>query len=201
MTYMKPQDPPLWQPPSVEAPPFHWLPHLISFLRRRWWTMAVSLAVGVALALAYALTATPRFTAEVDLLFDISRADLLRQQATSRDSLTLNSMLESQVELLQSAGLARKTVERLGLQGDGRFVAARPGPLDYVRSTLVRLRGQPALLTGPGDGVDIAAHQLMSMVKVHRIGQSYVIGISVTSPSAEEAARLANGIAETYLVR
>ena len=86
--------------------------------------------VCVALALAYALTATPRFTAEVDLLFDISRADLLRQQTTSRDSLTLNSMLESQVELLQSAGLARKTVERLGLEGDGRFVSARPGPLD-----------------------------------------------------------------------
>ncbi len=37
------------------------------------------------------------------------------------------------------------------------------------------------------------------MVKVRRIGQSYVIGISVTSPSAEEAAWLANGIAETYL--
>ena len=116
MTYMKPQDPSPRQAPSAEAQPFHWLPHILSFLRRRWLTMAVSLAVCVSLALAYALTATPRFTAEVDLLFDISRADLLRQQTTSHDSLTLNSMLESQVEVLQSAGLARKTVERLGLE-------------------------------------------------------------------------------------
>ena len=161
--------------------------------------MAVSLGICVALALAYALTATPRFTAEVDLLLDISRADLLRQQATSHDSLTLNSMLESQVELLQSAGLARKTVERLGLDGARRFVSVRPGPLDVIRSTLVSLRGQPALRVGPNDQVDLAARQLMNMVKVRRIGQSYVIGISVTSPSAEEAAWLANGIAETYL--
>ena len=149
------------------------------------------------MALAYALTATPRFTAEVDLLFDISRADLLRQQTTARDSLTLNSMLESQVEVLQSAGLARKTVERLGLGGAGGFVSVRASPLDLLRQALVSLRGQPALRSG--DQVDLAAHQLMSMVKVRRIGQSYVIGVSVTSPSAEEAARLANGIAETYL--
>ncbi len=140
------------QPPSAEALPFHWLPYLLSFLRRRWWTMAVSLAVCVAVALAYALTATPRFTAEVDLLFDISRADLLRQQATARDSLTLNSMLESQVELLQSAGLARKTVERLGLDRAGRFVSARPSPLELLRQMLVSLRGQPALRSGDTGG-------------------------------------------------
>ncbi len=197
MTYMKPQEPPHWRP-GVE-PPFHWLPHLLSFLRRRWRTMAISLGVCVGLALAYAFTATPRFTAEVDLLFDIARTDLLRQQTTPHDSLTLNSILESQVELLQSAGLARKTVQRLGLVGDGRFVSARPGPLDLVRSALVRLRGTPAFRAGPLDEVDLAARQLMSMVKVRRIGQTYVIGISVNSPSAEEAARLANGVAATYL--
>jgi succinoglycan biosynthesis transport protein ExoP len=183
----------------MEDPAFHWLPHLLSFLRRRAWTMAVSLGICVALALAYALTATPRFTAEADLLFDISRADLLRQQATSRDSLTLNSMIESQVELLQSAGLARKTVERLGLVGTDRFVSVRPDPLSFIRSTLVSLRGQPTFRSGAIDQVDLAAHQLMNMVKVRRLGQSYVIGISVTSPSAEEAARLANGMAAAYL--
>ena len=110
MNYMKSQDPLPRQSPSAEALPFHWLPHLLSFLRRRWLTMAICLTVCIAVALAYALTATPRFTAEVDLLFDISRADLLRQQTTARDSLTLNSMMESQFEVLQSAGLARKTV-------------------------------------------------------------------------------------------
>src|SRR6185437_16462338 len=97
MSYMKPRDEPQWQPSAVEPPPFHWLPYVLSFARRRWWTMAASLVVCVTLAMSYALTTTPRFTAEVDVLFDIARADLLRQQATSRDSLTLNSMLESQV--------------------------------------------------------------------------------------------------------
>jgi succinoglycan biosynthesis transport protein ExoP len=199
MTYMKPLDPPRGQAPSTEVPPFHWLPHLLSFLRRRWWTMAISLGVSVTLAMGYALTATPRFTAEVDVLFDIARADLLRQQATTRDSLTLNSMLESQVELLQSAGLSRKTVERLGLDGERQFVTSRITPLEFVQFVLVRLRGQPAIRVDAADRVDLAARQLMKMVKVRRIGQSYVIGISVTSPDAREAAWLANGVAETYL--
>jgi succinoglycan biosynthesis transport protein ExoP len=199
MTYMHPQEPPQWQQPPAELPPFHWLPNTLSFLRRRWLVVAVCLGACVGLALAYALTATPRFTAEVDLLFDISRTDLLRQQTTPHDSLTLNAILESQVELLQSAGLARKTVERLGLAGEGRFASSPPGPVERLKSLLVRLRGSPALRSGPYDEVDLAARQLLQMIKVRRVGQSYVIGIAATSPSADEAARLANGLADTYL--
>ena len=199
MTNMQPQEPQQRRLPPAELPPFHWLPNTLSFLRRRWLVLAVCLGSCVGLALTYALTATPRFTAEVDLLFDISRTDLLRQQTTPHDSLTLNSILESQVELLQSAGLARKTVERLGLAGQGRFVSAPPGPLDLLKSALVRLRGASALRPGPYDEVELAARQLMQMVKVRRVGQSYVIGIAVTSASADEAARLANGLADTYL--
>jgi succinoglycan biosynthesis transport protein ExoP len=199
MTYMHPHEPDGRKLPASELPPFHWLPNTLSFLRRRWVAMAVCLIACVGLALAYALTATPRFTAEVDLLFDISRTDLLRQQTTPHDSLTLNSILESQVELLQSVGMARKTVGRLGLAGEGRFVSAAPGPIELLKSLLVKLRGGSALRPGPRDEVDLAAQQLVQMIKVRRVGQSYVIGIAVTSPSADEAARLANGLADTYL--
>ena len=198
MSHIRPEESPRRQPATPEQLPFDWLPYLLSFLRRRWPIMAVSVVACVGLALGYALTATPRFTAEVQLLIDIARADQLRQQASPRDALTLNSLLESQVQLLQSAGLARKTVERLGLAEKRHFVSPPPGLLDPLRNLVSRLTAASATVGEPNK-VSIAAQQLLKMLKVRRVGQTYVIGISATSTSAEEAAFLANGIAETYL--
>ncbi len=203
MNYMRPRDPPpsppSWPSPEVEPAPFQWVPRLLSFLRRRWLTMAAGVVAAVALGLAYALTATPKFTSEADLLFDVRRADMLRQQGSTPDAVTLNSVLESQVELLQSLGLARKTAARLELDGARPFAPARRSPLEWLQAFLVSLRQAPAGPAGPDEKIDMAARQLMAMTKVRRIGQTYVIAISVISPSAEEAAWLANGVAETYL--
>jgi len=202
MGYMGPQEPPHWAPPPAEAAPFQWIPYVFAFMRRRWPTMAIGVVCAVALALAYAFTATPRFTAETDLLFDINGANVLRQQTTANDPLTLNSMLESQVEVLQSVGLARKAVVRLKLDGEQKLAFARPSPIDWVRGVLTSLHPDSVLRAGADDKeskIDGIARQLMGMVKVRRVGQTYVLGISVTSASPEEAARLANGMAETYL--
>ena len=198
MAYMRPQEPLGIQPVPRQQRPFDWLPYLLSFLRRRWPTMAISVAVCVTLALTYALVATPKFTAEAQLFIDIARTDQLRQQVSPRDALTLNSVLESQVQVLQSAGLARKTVQRLKLDTRPHFIEPPSGLLESARTLLHHLSGQSPDAVGT-DRVSIAAQHLLTMLKVHRIGQSYIIGISVTSPSAQEAAWLANGIAETYL--
>ena len=203
MTYMRPTESASRQAAYMpagpgEPPPFHWLSYLASFLARRWPVMAASLACCLGLALAYALTATPRFTAQAELLIDISRADLLRQQNSPHDALTLNSVMESQVQLLQSAGLARKTVRRLGLDTVRHFVVEPPGPLTFLRGLVARLH-QPAAARNVADPADVAAQRLLQMLKVRRVGQTYVIGISVTSASAAEAAWLANGITAAYL--
>src|SRR5678810_521663 len=137
MGYMQPQQPPRRPPMTRQQLPFDWLPYLLSFLRRRWPAMAVSVLVCVTLALAYALTATPKFTAEAQLLIDIARTDQLRQQSSARDALTLNSVLESQVQVLQSAGLARKTVLRLGLDERSLFVSPPSGLFGSVRTCLL----------------------------------------------------------------
>jgi succinoglycan biosynthesis transport protein ExoP len=198
MTHITPREP-RRAPPSAEPPPFAWLPHLLAFLHRRWHRMAISLGVCVAVALAYSLTATPRYTAELELLIDISRTDQLRQQTTPHDALTLNSMLESQVQLLQSAGLARQTAKRLGLGALTHFVPVRFNLVDVLRVTLLSLFQPAAAPLAHADPVDVAAQTLLKMMRVRRIGQTYVISIGVTSTSPDEAAWLANGVAETYL--
>jgi succinoglycan biosynthesis transport protein ExoP len=200
MNYIRPRDEARLLSSEGEQAPFYWLANLLAFLSRRWPTIAVCAAAAVALGLVLALTTPPRYTAQAALLFDVQRVDLLRQQLGPQDALTLNSVLESQVELLHSAGLARKTVERLGLTSDRTFVQSAPSLLDHIKGFLTRLRASgrtgPA---GPETKLDLAAQQLQGMLKVWRVGQTYVLAVSVTSPSREEAAWLANGVTDSYL--
>ncbi len=202
MNYIGPREQLHWSPPQSEEAPFYWLAHLLTFLHRRWPTIAIAVVFAASTGLGIALTSSPRYTAGVSLLFDVRRADLLRQQTGSQDALTLNSVLESQVELLQSAGLARKTVERLGLTTDKHFVEGRQGPLEFVFGLFSYLRasfGGAATHGGSDARLDLTAQQLQHMLNIRRVGQTYVLAISVTSPSPAEAAWLANGVAETYL--
>jgi polysaccharide biosynthesis transport protein len=200
MNVIKAEEQSIWSPvAAVEAPPFHWLPYLIAFLRRRWPLMALCMLGAVALSLSYALTATPKFTAGAELMVDIRRVDLLSQQHETQDSQTLSSVLESQVEILGSEGLARKVVERLKLLDDKLFNTDGFSLVGWVRWQLARL--VPAAFNGgsAGDREGAAAQRLMSMTSVRRVGLTYVIEIGVTTPSAVESARLANGLVDAYI--
>jgi succinoglycan biosynthesis transport protein ExoP len=203
MNVMKSQEPPFRSAPvapvSQEPPPFGWLPFLLSFLRRRWTTIAISVAVTLGIGLASALISTPRFTAETSLLMDIRRADILRQQAGVQDPQTLNAVLESQLEVLRSEGLAREAVVRLGLTNSNAFAPAATGLIDRLRAWMPGPRAAAPAAGGADARIDRAALRLMQMTSVRRVGQTYVMTLSVTSTSAVEAARLANGLAETYI--
>ncbi len=199
MNVIKTDERSIWSAVATpEAPPFHWLPYLISFLRRRWPAMLLGMLGCAALALAYCLTAAPQYTATAQLLIDIRRADLLSQQHEIDDSLTLSSELESRVEILRSEGLARKVVEQLNLLHDPIFNTPSFSPIDWLREQLNRL--QPASrLAALQSPVVAAGLRLVHMTSVRRIGLTYVIEIAVTSGSAVESAKLANGIVSAYV--
>jgi uncharacterized protein involved in exopolysaccharide biosynthesis len=79
--------------------------------------------------------------------------------------------IEGQAEILRSRRIVEQTVRKIG------FGNVKAG--------------------GEIDEVDF--HRLMNSVKVTRQGLSNVIDVSVTWPDREEAARFANGLAETFL--
>jgi succinoglycan biosynthesis transport protein ExoP len=182
----------------TEARPFHWVAYLLSFCRRRWPTMVAGVVLAVALALTYTLTATPKFTAESDLLIDIRRADMLSQQHEIQDSQTLNAVLESEVEILRSQGLARKVVQELQLLTDPLFNKPEFSAVSWLRDKMAAWTPEPTAQSHK-DPVDIAAVRLMQMAAVRRIGQTYVIKIGVKATDPVEAARLANGIVSAYV--
>ncbi len=196
------RQPPLQQEEIIpqhhaEPQPFLWLRQLLSFWGRRWKVIAFGLILMLMLAAAYIATARPQFTASADLLYDIRRTYLLKEQQGIQDSQTINAMVESQVELLQSEGLAHKVVERLKLNEDPAFTNWRPGFMDRLRQRLTKFLGGKSLPAADPDSV--IAQQLLRMINVHRVGLTYVISVSVTSGDPEQAAKLTNGFAEAYI--
>ena len=174
---------------------FDSLRELKDLLVRRRGSLAACLIGCLLLAAAYLTVAAPKFTASATLMVDGRHTDVVHQEPATADAQILNAMVESEVEVLRSPGLARQVVDRLKLVSDPLFVA----------------RTRPASSASDDVGVPLAAdqiqarareraaQQLLRMLSVKRIGMTYVIEVDVTAPSPREAARLVNGITGTYL--
>ncbi|HTC12155.1 MAG TPA: Wzz/FepE/Etk N-terminal domain-containing protein [Acetobacteraceae bacterium] len=177
--------------------PFGWLPDLLMFLRRRWKVAATTLACVLVLAVGYLLYATPKFTATAALLVDTQAAATLQNQPTINDSQYINGLVESQVEVVQSDGVARAVVQKLKLASDPAFLANGHGLLSTVIGYVAGLFA-PDTPYDAGQQDTLAAQLLEKMIDVKRLGESYVLNVSVTARDAGMAARLANAVATAY---
>ncbi len=179
--------------------PFQWIGELAAFFRRNRHIVLVCTATTMFLALAYTLTARPQFTASTILFIDEGQSQLLQQHPAVADAQIENARIESEVEVLRSAGLARKVVARLGLADDPGFNQSPSLPA-RIGSRLASFRGTQSVGSVAVDaGEERRAAQFLSMVVPHRIGLTYVIEIDATATNAALAARLANGLADAYV--
>ncbi|MBA9071102.1 succinoglycan biosynthesis transport protein ExoP [Methylobacterium sp. RAS18] len=160
--------------------------------------MAATVAVCLGLAVFYLIIATPKFDAAAEILIDLRQAELFRQQNTATDSQVLNSIVESQVEILRSSTTALAAIERLGPSvyrelSEKGFIQSLLGPIvDQFRSS-----GAPAQTQ---EEVKLAAaEKLLSQVQIKRVGITNIIQISARTPSAVRSARYANAIADSFL--
>ncbi len=170
----------------------------------RWLVLACMLVAGMA-AVLFILLATPRYTAHTQVFIETRTPLALREPASERTSPIDAPEVESQLILLRSEQIAEKTVRRLGLVEDDEFApeAGKPGPLArliaYVRNLLGRKRAATTADDPEIAARNAAANVLRERMTARRLDISYVIEISFTAASPEKAARIANGIAETYI--
>lgn len=178
-----------------------WIPDLLAFLSRRWRVIVTGLGVGLGIGVAYLLFASTKYTAETTLLIDTQATAPFQQQAVAVDAQYANGIVESQVEVLQSDGLARAIVRRLGLAHDAAFLrngrslsGAILGPVFGLFSAAPRQGGGASAAAETK-----AAEILLRLIKVRRIGLSFVIDVDVTSLDPEMSARLANALADEFI--
>ena len=192
----------------------------VSFFWRQWKFIAAVTALVVLAGMALAWQQTPLYTATSQVLLQRQREIPPGGEMIASDSRLDMPMIESQMAILRSTVFLRRVVEKEGLAAPPAAGAAPPPPapnfidraIGFVTSLFGKSGPPPETAAGDapapvGSGDAIPANVMHAIARlkgallVSRAAQfSYVLSIAVTSQSPTEAARLANAVADAYLV-
>ena len=184
------------QPPQER--PFAWIGELVGFLGRQSRLIACCVVVALILAAAYILTAAPQFTASTTLLIDTRQSQLFSQSPSISDAQIENALIESQVEVLRSAGLARRAVSDLRLAGDPGF-AGRPSLFARLIASLRAIAPTSPTAGSAEAAQDRVVEHFLRSISARRVGLTYIVEIDATAKDPALASRLANGLVSAYL--
>lgn len=177
-------------PTSHGASPEYSLPivslaDVADFIRRRLSIISLTCLVAWGAAFLYLIAATPKFTAQADLVIE-SKAPL-------GDTASVSTIMESQIGIIRSEMVARAVIRKLDLAKDPEFI----GQIG-IRSSIARLLGWGKPET-EATAMRYALESFQRKLSVKRVGLSYIIGLSFESIEPERAALILNTVAETYV--
>lgn len=191
---------------------------ILGIAMRRWRLLAVAFGLGLVGAQVFLWLATPIYSASVQLLIDPRKQAIERDAVISGLPLDTGS-IESEVTLIRSFVIAKRVVQSLHLDKDPAIVGEPPESLwsvllnkiwsiqpavqssttESLGGDLLRSRGSTPILSA--DPLTLRAIETVrDSTQVRRIGLTYAIEISFSSPDAIKAAKIANGLAQAYLI-
>ncbi|GGE01004.1 chromosome partitioning protein ParA [Aureimonas endophytica] len=188
------------------SPEFIDFDRLLAAVRRQWRLVAVLGLIGLLLGIAYVMTAVPRYTASSNLLIDQGSNRIVDELSTSGGSIEDESGILSQVELLKSDQIGNKVIDALHLTSDESFMHSSVSLLRRVKLAVVSVVDISSWFRAPEEEADDEAEKRLTALAllgndldVARVGRSYVLSISYTSPDPVMAARVAQAFANAYL--
>ena len=182
----------------------------INFAWRRWRLIAGVASLALVIGALYLARQTPVFTATAQVLLDPSK-----QRPISRNDDVVSEMpldlaaIESEMAVIRSTVLMTRVTEKNNLVNDPEFGAGPAGDgwslLASVRSLFNRdnealLPAKPLVAPSASSQVTGTVENLKGALNVARTGQAYLLNISFTSADPAKAARLANAVADSYLL-
>src|ERR1700683_5158559 len=158
------------------------------------WTIA-----GLTVALIYAFTATPFYTAATELALDSRRIELFKNtDQVVGDNSWDSQQVGSEVEIVRSKRIALEVVKDLNLTSDPDFVDTRSGPFTRLLSAIFGFNEDAPALSD-AERQRIAVDSLLGNLNVRRMYLTYVLEISFRSPDRQKAVRIANAVADAYI--
>jgi succinoglycan biosynthesis transport protein ExoP len=175
-----------------------WVPDLFAFLRRSWRSVLAGAVLATLLGIAYLLAAAPWFTASSVVMVDIQATMPFQPQTDVIDSQYASGIAESQVEVLQSMGVARQVVRTLKLQDNAAFLA---NGSSVFRQLLGLLSAPFSAGTPPSaeSREEHAAEILNRLTRVRRIGMSFILELDVTTDDPALSAQLNNALVDAFV--
>lgn len=185
---------------------------VISFAWRHWKIIACIVATTQLIGAIYILKEVPRYTAAAEILLE-PRKDRAPGEVISDVAIDY-SIVESQMAVMRSSVFLRRVVEKERLYSDPEFGSVPAPPrrdspiIEKIRSVFPIFRKPPETTTQiiePDNPVTEAriigaVNALKSAITVSRGLQLYILSVSVTSVDPARAARLANAVADGYVV-
>jgi capsular exopolysaccharide synthesis family protein len=186
---------------------------IVRTLRKRAGIIAGITVVLTALVALTVSQMTPLYTSETLVLLDRQKMQVVDMDAVMSGLSPDSAAVDSEVEILRSRDLARRVVEKLALIGDPELNSAlrEPSPLRWLSPSWLLKRGMAALspsnVAAPTGEAEIADRQTETVVdavlartEVERRAATFIIAISFTSEDPAKAARIANAIADAYVL-
>lgn len=183
------------------------LKELVAILKRQGRLIATTLAFTLGLGIIYILSTTPIYRATALLMVDSRGNNLLDPSATDiQQSAILNSLVDSEAEILRSQATALAVVDAGNLLQDQDF-GPQIGWLEKAGIALGVNGNEIRRMVGlspkarPDDDnlVQQTIQRVMDAVNVRRQGLTYLIAVSASSPDPQKAAYLANLYSTTYI--
>ncbi|MFC5758229.1 polysaccharide biosynthesis tyrosine autokinase [Rhizobium sp. GCM10022189] len=175
---------------------------LFAIARRQWRVVGICVAFFAVLAVVYLLTTAPYFTASTSVLIDRGNSELINQLSSLGAPIDDETALLSEIQLFQSDTIALAVVDNLKLADDPDFMASDFSFTQLLKSFLNfnSWFASSDLVTDAEDRRQDAAARLNANMDVERVGKSYALSIGYTSRSPDQAADIANALADAYLV-
>lgn len=168
---------------------------------RRRWVIALSVISFALLFLIAAFLTTPMYRAGTTLQIERQNPEILNMRdvaSTDYAWSAYNDFYQTQFKVIASRPVARLAVERLNLLSHPDFAAAdsEPGLRQRLLAMIPRKRG----VSVTQDPLDRAAAQVQASLTVSPVRNSQLVNIAWSHSDPEFAARVANGIANAYIL-
>lgn len=171
------------------------------------WRVFLAALVAVLLSGAYVFgVATPVFKSDVFLVLETREEQIVDLEGVISGLSSDASVVQTEVEVLRSRGLARKVAAQLDLVADPEFNPALRSPSlpDLARSTAATylpVLAEPSQAALSDEQVEASVvNELLENVTVQNVSGSLVFQLTVASISPEKAAQVANTFAEAYIL-
>ncbi len=166
---------------------------LYNAVARRWRLLAPALAVTMSLAGVYIAVTPARYAASMSFLVDTRERPPIGVDAQPIAQNPDTGLIESQMRLLTSNEVLRRTVNDQQLRFDPEFA---PGQSLGLVSRIKALLGIAP--PKPDNAIDNIVETLGRAITTKRSEKSYVIDVEVKASSPEKAERLARALANAY---
>jgi Mrp family chromosome partitioning ATPase/capsular polysaccharide biosynthesis protein len=156
--------------------------------------MMVGAIAASVVGLVYSGFKTPTYSASSELLISNTTLQLSGTDAVVTQLLVENTMVQNAIEMSKSSKVLERVIDRLGLEEVERILP---------KSSSIRSLGLFQIFGSTPNAPDTPQRQALAALRanliVNRVGSSQIISVRSTARTAEDAAKLTNEIAGSFV--